>query len=213
MKNLALSLAFALLSTQAYSQELKVVTHEIKTSGFTQQDPIATAGQVIDIADRIVALGERIYTLVQHGKPSNTTAYAPVAIVPRNPTSREIVDPLDLEECSFPTRKSFETVVSRGNREVVRFEYELVFSHSCSYEGKGKYIQVAMIKPTSVVTKYGWDLNATMRLSGMMNHGKKADPVVGAFLTMKLAMNNLGVAYEKEHGIHITGDGQINPKK
>lgn len=52
MKNLALLFTFALLSTQGYSQELKVATHEIKTSGFTQQDSIATAGQVIDIADR-----------------------------------------------------------------------------------------------------------------------------------------------------------------
>lgn len=87
-----------------------------------------------------------------------------------------------------------------------------MFSHSCSYEGKGKYIQVALIKPTSIVTKYGWDLNATMILSGMMNHGKKADPIVGAFLTMKLNMLNLGVAHAKEVTIHITGDGKINPK-
>lgn len=216
MKKLMLSLSLLTLSAGAFAQEIKIQTHELKTSSqviSAQQDPIATAGQVIDVLDRVVAVGERVYTLVQRGKPNLTTTYASLSVIPRDPISKEIVDVMDLEDCSYPMRKKYETVISKGSREVIRFEYELIFSHSCSYDGKGKYILAALIKPKSVVVKYGWDLNATMSLQGIMNHGKKTNPIMGANLNMKLVINNLGTAFEKDHTIHITGDGKVDAKQ
>ena len=164
---------------------------------------------VIATAKDIVALGEAMYTLVQKGKPSNTTEFAPVSIVPKDPISKEIVDPFDMEYCSFPVEKKYRTQMKTAGSVVVDFEYMVVYSYGCSYSGAGKYIQSAMVQPVRVKSTYGWDFNATMRLTGIMNHGTKAEPNVGAMLTIKYSMNSWRTAFEKNDTIHITGDGQL----
>lgn len=232
MKKLILSLALTAVTSGAFAQ-VSIKTVEIKTpnvsgsgiigdvagAGGGAGTPIGgigggastfdRVGQVIQTASSVVALGENIYTLVQHGKPSNTTDYAPIAIVPKDPISKEPVSPFDMEDCSMPVKKAFRATMTTGGVDVVKFEYMVIFSYGCSYEGAGKYIQTAMVQPISVKTSYGWDFAASMKFSGMMNHGKKADPIVGALLTIKYSMNSWRTAFEKNDTVHIRGDGQI----
>jgi hypothetical protein len=166
-------------------------------------------GQVLSTAQTAAALGEAVYVLAQHGKPTNTTEYAPISVVPRDPISKEIVSPFDMEDCSMPVRKTYRSVITTAGVEVVRFEYMVIYVHSCSYEGVGKYIQTALVQPLTVKTGYGWDFTATMKLSGIMNHGKKADPIAGALLTIKYTMNSWRRALETNDTVHIRGDGQL----
>lgn len=166
-------------------------------------------GQVISTAKDVVALGEAIYTLVQKGKPSNTTEYAPVRIVPRDQATKEHVDPFDLENCAMPTTKKYVASIKSGSKEVVRFEYMVIYTVGCSYNGTGKWIESAMVQPVSVKTGFGWDFTATMKLSGIMNHGSKTDPVAGALLTMKYQMNSWSTSFERNDTIHITGRGEL----
>lgn len=174
-----------------------------------QETTTDRVGKVISTASSAVALGEQIYTLVTRGKPSNTTEYAPISIVPKDPMTKEVVSPFDMEGCSMPVTKKFKTSMATGGIDVVVFEYMVVYVYGCSYEGNGKYIQSAIVQPVSVKTGYGWDFNASMKLSGMMNHGTKASPVVGALLTMKYSMNSWRTAFERNDTIHITGKGEL----
>ena len=231
MKKLILSLALTTIASGAFAQ-VGIKTVEIKNPSLSAGligdvagagsggGPIGgitgagtggfdRVGQVLSTAQTAVTLGETSYTLAQHGKPSNTTEYAPISIVPRDPISKEIVSPFDMEDCSMPTKKSFRSVMTTGGVEVVKFEYMVIYTYGCSYEGKGKYIQTAMIQPISVKTSYGWDFNATMKFSGMMNHGKKADPIAGALLTIKYSMTSWRTAFERNDTVHIRGDGDL----
>ncbi|MBA2404095.1 MAG: hypothetical protein H0V66_04935 [Bdellovibrionales bacterium] len=229
MKNLVLTLSLALMTTGAFAapEKFTVETVELKNfksnlqgldvggSGSGSTTPggpkvsMEQVGQVIATTKDIVALGESIYTLVQKGKPSNTTDFAPISIVPKDPISKEIVDPFDMEGCSFPVEKKFVTSIKTGGAEVVRFEYMVIYTYGCSYNGSGKYIQNAFVQPVSVKTTYGWDFNATMKLAGIMNHGTKAEPVVGAMLTIKYSMNSWRTAFERNDTVHITGKGEL----
>lgn len=179
------------------------ITGGLGTSGFDR------VGQVISVAQSIVALGESVYNLVQKGKPHNTTEYAPVSIVPKDPISKEALDPFELENCSFPTTKKFKTNITSGGATVVTFEYMVVYVKGCSYNGVGNYIQALMIQPVNIKTSYGWDVNASMKLTGIMNHGSKTDPNVGALMTIKYSMNSWRTAFEKNDTIHITGKGEF----
>lgn len=238
MKKLILSLALTAVTTGAFAQ-VTIKTVEIKTpnvsvgigtgggiigdvagAGSGAGTPIGglggggtstfdRIGQVLQTASTVVALGEQVYTLVQHGKPSNTTDYAPISIVPRDPVTKETVSPFDMEDCSMPKKKAFRASMTTGGIEVVKFEYMVLYSYGCSYEGAGKYIQTVLIQPISVKTAYGWDFTATMKLSGIMNHGKKADPIVGALLTLKYSMNSWRTAYEKNDTVHLKGTGEL----
>ncbi len=166
-------------------------------------------GQVISTAKDIVALGEAVYTLVQKGKPSNTTEYAPISIVPRDPMTKEYADPFDLENCSMPVTKKFKTTVKSGPKVVVNFDYMIVYSVGCSYNGAGKYISSASVIPSAVKTSFGWDFSASMKLSGIMNHGTKVDTVAGAILTIKYQMNSWTTSFERNDTIYITGRGEL----
>lgn len=173
-------------------------------------DRMDNAGKVIAVAKDLVALGEDIYKLVQKGKPTNTTDFSPIAIVPRDPISKEIVSPFDMEECSMPSEKKYVTTIkSSTGGEAVRFEYMVLMSFGCSYNGTGKYIQSAIVQPVSVKTSYGWDFNASMKLNSIMNYGTKAQPVVGAMITIKYQMNSWHTAFERNDTIHITGKGDV----
>lgn len=168
------------------------------------------AGQIIAVAKDIVALGEAIYDLVQKGKPKNLTEYAPISVLPRDPISKEVVDVFDLEGFSFPSERNYIARIKNGlDREVVVFSYKVLFSYGGSYNGVGKYLTNVLIVPGSVRTTYGWDFNATMKLSGIMNHGTKESPVAGALVTMKYSMTSWAMAIERNDTIHVTGRGEI----
>jgi hypothetical protein len=231
MKNFMVTLSLALMTTGAFAAPEKITVETVEIKSFSSNlkgldvagagggatAPVNTGtkfsinqvGEVIAVAKDIVALGESIYTLVQKGKPSNTTDFAPISIVPKDPITKEIADPFDMENCSFPVEKKFATTMKTAGSEVVRFEYMVIYTYGCSYNGTGKYIQNAIVQPVSVKTTYGWDFNATMKLSGIMNHGTKAEPVVGAMLTIKYSMNSWRTAFERNDTVHITGKGEL----
>lgn len=175
-------------------------------------DPIETAGRVISTARDIVALGEAIYELVSKGKPHNVTEYAPISVVPKDKSTGEPVDMFDLEGFSMPVEKTYVATIKDGTgREAVKFTYRVMYSYGGSYNGSGKYLANVIIIPGNIITKYGWDFSASMKLSGMMNHGTKENPIAGIMITIKYKMDSWSRAYERNDTIHITGTGQLTP--
>lgn len=173
-------------------------------------DRADNAGRVISAARDMVALGEAIYELVSKGKPRNVTEYAPISVVPRDPMSKEIVDVFDMEGFSMPVERNFVTKIRNGaGKVVVLFNYKVMYSYGGSYNGAGRYLTNVLIVPSSIRTSFGWEFNATMKLSGMMNHGSRANPIAGIMITMKYQMNGWRTAYERNDTIHITGNGQL----
>ena len=174
------------------------------------RDRLESAGKVISAARDMVALGEAIYELVKKGKPSNVTEYAPISVVPKDPTTKEIADIFDLEGFSMPVQRTYTTKIRNGvGKVLVNFTYKVMYSYGGSYNGTGKYLTGVIIVPQSVKTTFGWDFNASMKLSGMMNHGTKANPVAGVMLTIKYQMNSWSAAFERNDTIHITGRGEF----
>jgi hypothetical protein len=172
-------------------------------------DRVERAGEIIAKARDFVALGESIYTLVQKGKPTTTTEYAPISVVPKDPISKEVVEPFDLEGFSMPVQKKFTTIIKSGLSEAIRFDYMVTYSYGGSYNGVGKWLTGVQIIPVSVKTSYGWDFNATMKVSGIMNHGTKADPIAGVIVIVKYQMNSWRTSQERNDTFHITGLGEL----
>lgn len=204
------------------AQTLKALPN-INNGGFSGGDPVPApvpkptfdenvqrTGKVISMARDIVALGEAVYELAKKGRPTNVTEYAPISVVPRDPMSKEYVDPFELEGFSVPVEKSFVARIKDGaGKESVTFNYKVIYSYGGSLNGTGKYLTNVIIVPGSIVTRYGWDFNASMKLSGVMNHGTKADPVAGVMVTIKYQMNSWSASFERNDTLHITGRGEF----
>jgi len=178
---------------------------------------VAAVGSVIGIAKDVVALGESVYTLVEKGRPKITTEYAPISILPRDPSNtaadpaqRYAVDPFDMEGFSFPVEKMITAKLkSPLGKEVVTFQYKIIYSYGGSYNGRGKYLTGINIIPAKVTAGWNWVLNSSMKLSGMMNHGTRENPVVGAMITVKYNMTNLTRGVERNDTIYISADGSM----
>lgn len=166
----------------------------------------ADVGKVIMIAKELVALGESIYTLVQKGKPHNTTSYAPVSVIPK--VGGTYVDIFETENWTAPRRNTYEiTYKNLYGMAVVVFRYSVIYSYGGTYKGKGAYITSAIIVPESIKTSFGFDFSATMKLSGLMNHGTKENPVAGAILAMEYTVETFLQASLQTDSYHITGRG------
>lgn len=166
-------------------------------------------GQIIQTAQSVVTLGNEVYNLVQKGKPSVMTDFAPISVVPIDPVTRLVVSPFDLENCSHPQQKTFRATISTAGSDVVSFEYRVIYSTHCSFNGAGKYIQAIYVAPSRVRVGYGWDFTATMKHVGTYNHSTRTNHDVGALLVIKYSMKSWRTAVEKSDSVHVTGSGQV----
>lgn len=174
----------------------------------TGVDPIENAGKVISVAKDMVALGEDVYSLVIKGKPTVTTSYAPISVVPKN--GSEIVDVLDMEGWTVPVTKTYEVKFHNAyNVAVVVFRYSVVYSYKGSYNEKGAYLTAVQVIPDRVRTLFGFDFTATMKLGGIQNQGTKASPVAGALILIEYTVSSF---INKENNVDkffVTGNGQF----
>lgn len=166
-------------------------------------------GRIIAYGKELVAFGESLYTLVQKGKPSNKTTYAPISVIPR--VAGQDIDIFDTEDWNeTPKKRTYEVVYENGfGAEVVNFRYSVIFSYGGRYNGKGAYITAAQIIPVSVKTLFGYDFSATMKLSGIQNIAKKDDPVAALMMTMQYEISTVFQATLESRTYTVTGLGSI----
>ena len=170
---------------------------------------VEDAGKVIRVARDLVALGEEVYRLIVKGKPNTTVAYTPISVLPNNGNDLA-VNILDTEFWSMPKATKYK--VSAKNvygMEVASFTFNVLFSYGGSYNGKGKYITSAQIIPEAVSSKWGYDVSATMKLSGVQNYGSVEDPIAGAILQVNYTIDSMLSSIDNTISIGISGRGEV----
>jgi hypothetical protein len=170
-------------------------------------DPIDRAGKVIQVARDLVALGEDIYKLIDHGRPHITTKYAPISVVPK--VNGQPVDVMDTEKWApVPRVKKYSiTYFNRFNVAVVTFKFKVMWAYGGSYDGKGAYISGAQIVPEADVL-WGFDFSATMKLGGIQNNGTRTNPLAAATLLIEHNVSNILRSTTKVTTILIDGKGR-----
>lgn len=192
------------------SSEVREVTDETNLKNFNYYDtgPVGRVGKVIAVGRDLVALGQDIYNLVQKGKPTVKTNYAPISIMPKAADTTDLL--METENWKMPRKVSYEiSFYNMYKMEVVKFRYSVFFSYGGSFQGKGAYITAAQIIPEFVSTLFGFDFTATLKLAGFQNIGTRANPVAGATLLMEYTASSLIKAITKVDTFFITGQGKI----
>ena len=186
---------------------LETTNDDVKNFGLPGvPDPIGDAGRVIAIARDLVALGEEVYRLVEHGRPHNVTQYAPISVIPR--INGQPADVFETEGWRAPTKKSY--VVSYQNLynvTVVDFRYSVVYSYGGHFAGQGAFLTAVQIIPEYVKTLFGFDFTATMKLGGIQNQGTRNNPIAGATILLEYTISNMLQAINHTESYFITGQG------
>lgn len=166
-------------------------------------------GDIIASIDGIIAVGQKIWKIVDAGRPVITTKFAPmVSVLPEmlgpNPTLNQMAN------WSAPKFKSFRVSFKNAyNSEVVGFTYTIYFQYNGSYQGSGKYITNLRVQASEIYTSWGFNFDASSELVGIANVGSAADPVASA--TMQISYTVKGLINESRgaQGFYADGNGNI----
>ncbi len=163
----------------------------------------------VQVADAIVGLAERIYTLVEKGRPKVNVKVEPVSVLPLA-SDKTFYAAQSLSGWSMPEARKYKMTYTNGfNMNVVVFTYMVIFSHGGNLEGMGNYITSARIVPTDISVSYGFSLNASFKLQGVQNHGSKESPIAGAIVELNYSVSSMMKHMESNDNFHITGLGEV----
>lgn len=171
-------------------------------------NPIDSAGKIVKIGRDLVALGEDIYKLVIKGKPTVSTKYTPISVIPK--VNGEPVDILETELWQVPIKRTYE--VSWENiygMTITTFRYSVIFAYGGTYNGKGAYLTAVQVVPESVAVSFGFDFTANMKLGGIQNQGTRESPIAGATLLIEYTINSVMSANSEVATFFVTGRGEF----
>ena len=166
-------------------------------------------GDIITTIDGIIAVGQKIWKIVDAGRPVITTKFAPmVSVLPEmlgpNPTLNQMAN------WSAPKFKSFRISFKNAyNSEVVGFTYTIYFQYNGNFKGSGKYITNLRVQASEIYTSWGFNFDASSELVGIANVGTYEEPIASA--TMQISYTVKGLLNESRgaQSFYVDGAGTI----
>lgn len=162
-------------------------------------------GGITDQLDKIVAIGEKLWKLVDAGRPV-VTFKAPLAHA--LPSSLPCWS--DLETWSAPKSQVWQITYKNGfGTEVVKFKFRITYTSGGSFDGKGKYLANVTVQPADLQVKWGFDFDAQTVVGRAVNLGTKANPLAGLQLTVGWNVKSWAKENLMSETFFIQGDGLV----
>ena len=182
------------------------------TNDLFDKNVVSDIGQVIGVVDSLIALGKKIYPIIEAGKPIISSELPVTHVLPKR--TNEVSD-FDLtlsmmENWQMPRSRSYKVVYENlYGMEVVSFTFTVHFQYGGSFEGKGKYLTGVLVSATELFVAWGFEFSASTEVVSVTNHGTLANPVAG--LSLRLSWNAKTIVTESQSSkvFHITGNGLI----
>ena len=181
-------------------------------SDHSNKNVIAGIGEVIGVVDALIALGKKVYPIVEAGKPVLSTDLPVTHVLPK--LTNEMSD-YDLtlglmENWKLPKSRSYKVVYKNlYGFEVISFTYTIYFQYGGSYEGAGKYLTGVHVSATDLYVSWGFDFSANTEVLSIANLGTLSNPVASLSLRLNWVVKTVLVENRSSRIYHLTGDGQL----
>lgn len=163
-------------------------------------DPI---GEAEVILDRIIAIGDKIWKIIEKNKPVVDTKYSALAALPEGAIRWQ-----QLESWATPEtrvyRMSYKNVYGMT---VVDFAFRMAYTYGGSVNGKGKYLANIEIEPRALDVAWGYKFQAVGTIQNVHNAGTKAKPLAGAEIVMDWQVNTVMKHSQQSNRFFVRGDG------
>ena len=181
-----------------------------KSENIVVNDPQVVSIQDINedilIVDKIVNLGEKVWNIVQKGKPLLNYSGSVASALPANTLRWD-----QLENWKSPKSKVVRiTYKNVLGIEVARFTYRIVLLYGGSVNGIGKYIAYATIEPLEIISTYMYSFDASASVASVYNTGSKENPVAALILNINWTVETIFKKVLINHAYALDGNGQIN---
>lgn len=206
MKTLALCILFTIASSFAAGEDVIKETKVSVLDSSADVPLVVDGGEVIQTARDLVAFGEELYNLVSRGRPTVSTDYAPISVLPAGSDGREVHEMQGWRR--HPGLRVTTTYRNRLGMTLALFEYTVHFEYAGTpNDGRGRYIANAMVVPSRVHAEFGQNFESQMSLRGISNIGTSQSPVASATLSIRYRVTNIASASESNDIIVIDARG------
>ena len=153
------------------------------------------------IVDQIINLGQKIWTIIEKGKPVQDVSYHYANALPRGAAAT------DLEGFSDLQHKSWRMYGTNGfGMTVYDLTYTVVHRYGGSYNGVGKYLDAVTVLPSDVSTLWGYTTNLAMGNVDTVNVGTKASPVGSLLMDLNFKVSTVIKTSEYHKVFDLRGD-------
>lgn len=207
------------LITNAYSETKSTIDDSLILDSVTVEEiepliqPIDQAnsiGDIISILDGLIAVGKKIWPIIEAGRPVVNIKLAPaISILPNLENPNGVLS--QMENWSFPEVKSYRVSIKNAmGFEVIGFTYSIIFQHSGQFQGKGKYVTSLKVSAANVHVGWGgFEFNATSELLGISNVGSLANPVASGIIQITYEAKGKLNAIRDTFSYYIDGNGKV----
>lgn len=185
---------------------------EYKNTVTLPKVPTNPIDEIIASIDGIIAIGKKIWPIIEAGRPVITTN----GLVPAISVLPEIDSPSKtpalhlMANWSIPRAVSYR--VSYKNffgSEVLGFTYTVYFQYNGSYQGNGKYITSLKVQASEIEASWGFNFDATSELVSVANVGSDDDPVASAIVAVSYKAKGLLNESRSVQSFYVDGNGNI----
>ena len=212
-------------SVSSYSQEVdqSQIISSVEVTRI-ESDPViqhrlelpAIPGNPIDevamYIDGLIALGKKIWPIIEAGRPViTTTGILPaISVLPH----LEGVDPktefYEMANWAAPKAQSYRVSYKNGfGKEVIGFNYTVFFQYGGDLNGVGKYITNLKVQASQIYAAWGFNFDASSELIGLANVGSKDQPVASAILSISYKAKGLINEVRNAQTFYVDGNGDM----
>lgn len=208
-KHLSIASVEVIDETEKYADSLDMLEYNYflnKESSTPITDTLnGTLDQVDLIVDKVINIGQKIWAVVEKGRPVSSYTTSKATALPANALRWD-----QLENWQAPKSKVISVVYKNMyGIEVVKFTYRIILLYGGSVNGVGKYIGYASVEPLEMTTAYMYTFNASATVDTVFNMGTSKDPLAAMVLNIKWTVETVLKKSTVTHTYTLDGLGNI----
>lgn len=223
MKSLTIILVSLFISTVAFAtndldgylslDESSIKIQEVPVSP-SDIDPLPyeDLGDVIDnidsvgiILDKIINIGEKVWRIVEAGKPVKNIRKVTASALPEGVRSWG-----ELNSWKAPRVKEY--VITADNlwgSRCIDVQYRVMYTYGGALNDKGQFLSNVRVFPTKVNIAWGYSLNVNVEIADPINMGTREDPLAGLEVLVSTEISTALKLSENGQSFFITGAGDF----
>lgn len=189
--------------------ELEALSLPIESRVELPTTPGNPIGEITMIVDGLIALGKKIWPIIDAGRPVINNKLIPaISILPHLDNPAGVMT--QMANWSVPVTRSYRVSFKNGfNSEVVGFTYTVYFQYNGNLNGVGKYVTSLKVQASQIYAAWGFNFDAVSELVGIANVGSAADPVASGIIQVAYTVRGLLNESRSAQSFYVDGNGNI----
>ena len=173
----------------------------------------ATLGEIAIAIDKLIAIGKKVWAIIEKNKPVVSTDFAQaISVIPQVDGQNDPMTTFTMmSNWSIPRAKTYRVVYKNGfGMNVIQFDYTVMFQYGGQFDGKGNYLTGVTVFAGNIAVSWGFSFSAKSSLVNISNRGSMIDPVAGATLKIDYKSDTVVRSISSSQRFHVTGLGEIS---